>query len=75
MVQTSNFQLGDWQAQANLHEVGNGTMMAVISACNIHDCKGTTARHTVVFDDRDQRTTLDEKTGLIRRLLQDRYTS
>lgn len=75
IMQISDLLIGSWRAQAQIHDVGNGKLMAVISATDESGSGTAGTRHTVVFDHNKQRDTIDETKVLMRRLLQDRYGS
>jgi len=72
-MQTLNYTVGPWHAQALLEEVEPGKLMAVIS---VTDDKGTAlhdSKHTVVFEHQQGEDKTKETEQLVRRLLRERY--
>ena len=74
-MQTLNYNVGKWHAEAMLEELETGKLMAVIS---VTDDKGTEragSRHTIVFELEEGRSMREGTEMLVRRLLQERYGS
>ncbi|KRB66350.1 hypothetical protein [Noviherbaspirillum sp. Root189] len=72
-MQTLNYTVGPWHAEALLEEVEPGKLMAVIS---VTDDKGTAlhdSKHTVVFDHEQGQDKAKETEQLVKHLLQERY--
>jgi hypothetical protein len=74
-MQTLNYNVGKWHAEAMLEELETGKLMAVIS---VTGDKGTTragSRHTIVFELEEGENMQEGTEMLVRRLLQDHYGS
>lgn len=72
-MQTLNCTIGNWRAEAQVEEVDNGKLMAVISLTNESGNIPDQSRHTVVFEHHDGSDRLEETREMVRRLLRSRY--
>ncbi|TFW08715.1 hypothetical protein E4K72_07620 [Oxalobacteraceae bacterium OM1] len=72
-MQTLNYTIGNWRAEAHVEEVETGKLMAVISVMNEKGALQGTSQHTVVFDHEQGRDQGEETKILVQRLLRDRY--
>jgi hypothetical protein len=72
-MQTLNYTIGNWRAEARVEEVETGKLMAVIS---VNDQQGSVmgkSKHTVVFDHEEGKDHGEETQVLVHRLLRNRY--
>jgi len=72
-MQTLNYKVGQWRAEARLEEFEAGNLMAVISVTDAKGTARTNSKHTVVFEHEAgmDKNAVTEK--LVRRLLRERY--
>jgi hypothetical protein len=72
-MQTLNYKVGKWHAEALLEELEMGKLMAIISVTGEKGNAWASSKHTVVFDHQQGVDKSDETEILVRRLLIDRY--
>jgi len=74
-MQILNCKVGNLWAQAEIRNVGDGKLMALISAVDQHGDKHTESKHTVVFDQEKGISSVEQTASLVRRLLKNRGRS
>ena len=72
-MQTMNYRIGSWRAEARVEEVNPGKLMAVISMDNDQDNASCCSRHTVVFENEEGKDHREQTKMLVHRLLHQRY--
>lgn len=72
-MQTLNYTVGRWLAEAQLEELEPGKSLAVISVRDGGCNNASASRHTVVFEHQQGKDRKDETEALVRRLLRERY--
>ncbi len=72
-MQTLNYKVGKWHAEALLEELEMGKLMAIISVTGEKGNAEACSKHTVVFDHQQGADKNDETEILVRRILIDRY--
>lgn len=72
-MQTLNYDVGQWHAEAMLEELEPGKLMAVISVTDEADTERVASRHTVVFELEEGEDKREGTEMLVRRLLRERY--
>lgn len=71
-MQTLNYSLGKWLAEARVEQVDDGKLLAVISVSDAGTRDGG-SRHTVVFEHESGADAGKETEDLVHRLLRERY--
>jgi hypothetical protein len=69
VMQTLRYNIGPWQAEARLAELGAGNLMAVICVTDGKGNVGGSSKHTVVFEHRKGKNAHAEIAALVRALL------
>jgi hypothetical protein len=72
-MQTLNYNVGKWHAEAMLEELETGKLMAVISLTDDKGTESAGSRHTIVFELEEGRDKREGTEILVRRLIHDRY--
>lgn len=72
-MQTLNYTVGNWHAEAQLEELETGKLMAIISVADGSGSPSGRSQHTVVFDHQQGRDKKEETESLVRQLLRQRY--
>lgn len=72
-MQTLNYRVGQWRAEARLEEFETGNLMAVISVTDSQGTTKTNSKHTVVFEHEAGTDKHAATEKLVRRLLRKRY--
>lgn len=72
-MQTLNYTVGNWHAQAQLEELETGKLMAIISVADGNGSPAGRSQHTVVFDHEQGMDAREETETLVRRLLREHY--
>lgn len=72
-MQSLSYTVGAWHALADIEEVEEGKLMAVISVTDSHGNARNSSKHTVVFNHEVGTDTQKETENLVRRLLKERY--
>jgi len=73
-MQTLCCSIGGWHAVARVEEMLADRLMAVISVTRSKDAGAGASRHTVVFEQREGVSALQETEIMVRCLLQARYS-
>lgn len=74
-MQTFNYQIGPWSAQANVMQVDGSKLMAMIKVSGNGDLDEVTSQHTIVFDHQQGMDAIEETKILMNDLLNPRYLS
>jgi 5-methylthioribose kinase len=74
-MQEFNCKLGHWKAQAQVQQIEDDKLMAIISVTDESGAKAVASRHTVVFEHKAGQEPLEEARALVQRLLNARYGS
>lgn len=68
-MQAISCNFGQLKARADIHELDNDKLMAVISVTGDDSTESPMAKHTVVFDHEEGRDMLEETKDVMQRLL------
>lgn len=72
-MNTVNYVVGHWCAEARIEEVDAGKLMAMISVSDARGDPAGNSRHTAVFDHQAGGDAGKETEAVLQRILHDRY--
>lgn len=74
-MDTLNYVVGYWRAEARVQQVESGKLMAVICVTDMEGSEASHSRHTAVFDHQEGKDKGKETEAVVQRILHERYGS
>ena len=72
-MQNLHYRIGSWEANADILQVDDGKLMAMIKVWGNHNEEQVSSQHTVVFEHRRGMDAVEETRLIMKDLLEQRY--